>query len=415
MLPTATHVAAVLDLPGGAPRAGVSASTLLRYLFERAAAALLLGAPVFALASATVGPRRLLKPSLLDVIARSYLRLLRQDLRNVRAGRYPAALLSVSSVWSAIARLPRLFLEYLRSVPKRRSLDTRVPALDALRPALEAALWELGVRDPEARRHAFDSLERNWPSYGLTFHWQAGGYLSRASARLYEATVEMSLAGVVDVMRRASLPPLLEALAGRTAPKVIDLTAGTGRFLHLVRTAKPGARLWANDLSPFYLCEAKALLPPETTLISGDAANVSLPDRSFDAVVVSYSLHEMPREQRAAVLREACRLVAADGVVLAYDSIQHHSADPLAGQLFSATKQLFEDLSHEPFFDAWAREPLVDEMRAAGLCVVHHEDHFVTKVVAARPDLLVGRDTDAQARTDRGATRPMPGSRRCTG
>ena len=51
----------------------------------------------------------------------------------------------------------------------------------------------------------------------------------------------------------------------------------------------------------------------------GDAARTGLPSGAFDRVLISLALHEMTRPARLAVLREARRLCAPDGRVLAIE------------------------------------------------------------------------------------------------
>ena len=364
----------------------LSWSDVVRYAWQRTCALMFLGTLVFVLGAVVVGLRRMLDPEMLRAARRSYLRLLRQDLRNARNGRYPASLLTGSPVFGTIASAPSVVTEFFRSLPRRRTRETNaVPPMARVEDDLVSVFDELGMGDAGARRRSIDALRANWEHYGLTFHWQRDGYLSRSSARLYEPTVELSLAGVVDVMRRMALAPLLEALADRKGPRVIDLSAGTGRFLLQLVRARPDARIVAHDISPYYLLVAKSLLPKETQFIAGDAASVSLEEASMDAVVVSYVLHEMPTHKRLSVLREARRLVAPNGIVIIYESTQNDAVDSFSAELLRTTKQLFQDLSHEPYFDSFTREPLVEQVESVGLRVVVHEDHYVTKVIAARP------------------------------
>lgn len=57
----------------------------------------------------------------------------------------------------------------------------------------------------------------------------------------------------------------------------------------------------------------------EVTYILGDATRTDLPSGRFDRVLIGLALHEMSRPTRLAVLREARRLCAPEGRVLAIE------------------------------------------------------------------------------------------------
>jgi ubiquinone/menaquinone biosynthesis C-methylase UbiE len=64
-----------------------------------------------------------------------------------------------------------------------------------------------------------------------------------------------------------------------------------------------------------------------------DATETELPSGSFDRVLIGLALHEMPRSTRLAVLREARRLCAPEGRVLA---IEHGRPAMRASRLLRA-------------------------------------------------------------------------------
>lgn len=63
-------------------------------------------------------------------------------------------------------------------------------------------------------------------------------------------------------MQRTSLPPLVaraERMAGQRPMKVLEVAAGTGRFMTFVRDSLPlDAEYTAVDLSPYYLDSARS-------------------------------------------------------------------------------------------------------------------------------------------------------------
>jgi demethylmenaquinone methyltransferase/2-methoxy-6-polyprenyl-1,4-benzoquinol methylase len=99
--------------------------------------------------------------------------------------------------------------------------------------------------------------------------------------------------------------------------RVLDLCCGTGSSSVAIRErAGPSCRLVGADLSRGQLERAvrKGACRP-ISLVAANAAHAPFPSESFDWVVVPHALHEMPRETRLAVLREARRLVMRDGRV----------------------------------------------------------------------------------------------------
>jgi ubiquinone/menaquinone biosynthesis C-methylase UbiE len=121
---------------------------------------------------------------------------------------------------------------------------------------------------------------------------------------------------------------LSDARAGRS---ILDLCTGTGEIA--LRCGRRGARVTAVDLTLAMLTRAER----KTRLIRSpspqgegarlfavryagmDARRLAFPDRSFDAVLLSFALHDMPRKVRVQVLREAARVSRETLVVLDYD------------------------------------------------------------------------------------------------
>lgn len=99
---------------------------------------------------------------------------------------------------------------------------------------------------------------------------------------------------------------------------LLDLCTGTGEIA--LRCARRGAQVTAVDLTPsmFTRAERKARRLP-VRFAGMDARELAFPDRSFDAVLLSFALHDMPRKVRVQVLREAARVARERLVVLDYD------------------------------------------------------------------------------------------------
>ena len=282
--------------------------------------------------------------------------LLERDLANVDAGVYPRALLFQMPLRTYARRLPAL----ARDLPR------------VLR-RLERGDWRDLPRDVDLSAYP--------PYYRRTFHWQSDGYLSRKSAELYDIGVEFLFGGTADVMRRQALVPLVRRFAGsETPPRILDLGCGTGRLLSQLRRALPDAHCIGLDLSPYYLSVANDVLAgePAVELISGNAESIPLPDASVDAVVTVFMLHELPRNARRAVWREAARVLRPGGTFVVVDSVQRDDARQIAYFV-----ERFANEMHEPFYRDYLGDDLAAGLRDSGFVVDAVEQAYLAKVVTA--------------------------------
>ena len=196
--------------------------------------------------------------------------------------------------------------------------------------------------------------------------------------------------------------------------KLLELACGTGRFLTFVRDNYPKMDVTGLDLSPFYLAEARenaeyweklrgegtaartdpvsvvvdaarragglaraagVPLPPfpaaaraetETETETGaatttgscdfvqaNAESIPFPEETFDAVTCVYLLHELPPAARAAVAKEAARVLKPGGVLVLADSIQLGDRPHVDRHLGR-----FGDFN-EPYYRSYIREELV--------------------------------------------------------
>lgn len=104
------------------------------------------------------------------------------------------------------------------------------------------------------------------------------------------------------------------AAPGRT---VLDLCTGTGEIAG--RAARCGAAVTAIDLTPGMLLRARRKVGQlGVRLELADARALPFAAGSFDAVVLSFALHDMPRPVRLQVLAEAVRVAGDKVVVLDY-------------------------------------------------------------------------------------------------
>lgn len=282
--------------------------------------------------------------------------LLDRDLENVRRGFYPRELLFQFPYLTYLRRFPENVLEFPRIASrKHRSGYKELPQ---------------GV-----------DLSQYPKYYTRNFHWQTDGWFSRRSARMYDLQVEMLFVGTADIMRRMSIPPVVEATRDLPAPRILDLGSGTGRFLLQLSKALPQARITGLDLSPFYLKEAAETLSeqPHVALVAENAESTPFRNEAFDCVTSVFLFHELPRATRRTIAREAFRLLPSDGRFVVNDSAQLADSEDLRAAL-----EGFASTYHEPYYRDYTRDPVEGVLAEAGFDIESSEAHSVSKVVVGR-------------------------------
>lgn len=106
----------------------------------------------------------------------------------------------------------------------------------------------------------------------------------------------------------------------RAGLAVLDVGCGTGTLLE--RYVDLGSRAFGIDPSSAMLEVARRRLGSRAELALGDARAMPFGEDSFDVVTFSMMLHELAPTMRNAVVREACRVLRADGRLLVID--YHH-------------------------------------------------------------------------------------------
>jgi ubiquinone/menaquinone biosynthesis C-methylase UbiE len=95
---------------------------------------------------------------------------------------------------------------------------------------------------------------------------------------------------------------------------VLDIGCGTGSQLDLYR--RSGCKIAGIDPSPAMVARARLKLGHEARVDLGDASRLPHARHSFDLILMSMMLHELPEEARSAVIAEAKRVLKEDGCIL---------------------------------------------------------------------------------------------------
>jgi ubiquinone/menaquinone biosynthesis C-methylase UbiE len=298
----------------------------------------------------------------LSAMLKSMRALLMQDWRNVEAGLYPMPLDLAEETRRATASL-----RYLADIPR-----------------VAARRRRRGHGDVAAKG---EGLPRY---YRQNFHFQTDGYLSDESAKLYDFQVEALFAGTADAMRRRAFVPVADFLRDRAPERttLLDIGAGTGRFLSFVKSAQPRLRTIALDLSAPYIERARRNMAAHrgVEFVVAPAEAMPLPDARVDVVTGVFLFHELPPKIRSAVTREIARVLKPGGIFVLADTIQYGDVPAFDGLL-----DVFPTLLHEPYFAGFAKSDLEKLCGGTGLKRLSSDIAHLTKIAVFGKALRRGR------------------------
>ena len=130
----------------------------------------------------------------------------------------------------------------------------------------------------------------------------------------YDAVAEAFDAGNRDHDVSQNLDALLEPLAGRERPVVVDLGCAGGRDL-IALTAR-GCEAWGVEGAPAF-CALARKAAPGCTVLEQDFVALDLPAERFDGAFANASLFHVPSEHLADVLRRIFECLKPGGVFFA--------------------------------------------------------------------------------------------------
>ena len=177
---------------------------------------------------------------------------------------------------------------------------------------------------------------------------------------------------------------------------VLSLCCGTGSTERALIELIPSAKVMAIDLGLGQITTAKRKAP--TGLLDyrvGNACDTGLETESFDRVLITLALHEMPRKLRMSILQEAKRVCRPDGYVIA---IEHA---PLSSwfQRFVRSLWWFGWVPGNPESSTTKdlqKRGLANEMKQAGLHIIRRHTtrpEWIEGLVAKADHICIESDT----------------------
>lgn len=197
--------------------------------------------------------------------------------------------------------------------------------------------------------------------------------------RFYDAAVALTMREPLVRGR------LVADVAARRPDAVLEVGCGTGSVAVRLAAALPESAVTGLDADPEALGIARRKDPhARVTWEHGSATELAFAGASFDAVVASLLLHHLRRDDKLRALREAARVLRADGTLHVLD--WGRPQDPLTAAGFLALRALdgFAVTADH------ARGRLPSLIRDAGFADVQRLDRFRTiwgtvELLRARP------------------------------
>ena len=291
--------------------------------------------------------------------------LLLRDWNNIRNGLYPAPPLAETNPISN-ARKSFAFFRDLSAVNRRR------------RDGIGQEVFDLG-------------LHGHYPRYFLqNFHYQSGGYLTDESAALYDHQTEVLFVGGADAMRRQCLGSMMQFIQTAAVQKTkhLDVACGTGRFLKILKDARPRLRVTGVDLSLPYLREAQRGLMDwsRTGLVQANAEELPFADATYETLSCVFLFHELPRKARLRATAEMSRVLKPGGRLFFLDSMQIGDRPD-----YDSLLQRFPVAFHEPYYHDFIKSNLTELFEQSGLRILKTQREFFAKLIVAEKPVAASK------------------------
>lgn len=171
--------------------------------------------------------------------------------------------------------------------------------------------------------------ENGVPDYLRRHYWWA--YIHPSAVRFFDRPwlINLILLGNYKRLRDAALAEFKNAPCGNVLQLACVYGDLTSRLTRLI--AAVHGQIDIVDILPIQLKNMKWKLPGRSSarLICMDSTELSLPEASYDWVMLFFLLHEQPAHARARTLAEAFRVVKPGGKILIMDYARPRWWNPL--------------------------------------------------------------------------------------
>ncbi|MEO8751130.1 MAG: class I SAM-dependent methyltransferase [Casimicrobiaceae bacterium] len=226
----------------------------------------------------------------------------------------------------------------------------------------------------------------------VDIHLQPGGYALERNPRdvvagaLYESGGNLYSFGQgigKSDSKAGAVVQHLAAIRPDFAPRrMLEVGCSAGAAACCYAASYPDCEVHAIDIGSGMLRYAHAraeALGVRVLFHQMNGAAMEFPDGMFDLVVSNNLLHEIGRDTRAAMLREAGRVLATGGIAIHQD-VPIRTAKSLVHQVEAGWDERFNG---EVFWNIYASDDLVADMRAAGFTAAQITETRIEKVSGA--------------------------------
>ena len=159
---------------------------------------------------------------------------------------------------------------------------------------------------------------------------------------------------------------------------VLDLCCGTGTIAIQLAKSNPLLKIFGLDLSVDMLkiAKEKSIGLKSINFMEGMAENIPFPNCYFDFIIISFALHEMPKEMRTRVLKECLRILRNRGRLIILDVRKIHKWTKYLVLIYL---KLFEP----PYVLEFIEENLKETLQRIGFSSVNQTTISASRLVVA--------------------------------